>query len=215
MTTAWTGSERRRGGIVAVAATLVLAVAIAACGPDGGGLGGAAKDARSGSAPVTTPDLRVDDVPTGEPGLDRKQWRALGEPAVSVLGNLTASVVGGRSGELVLAFANGITVRAERIADLRGQDRAGGELGDFTRLLGMAPGAGVFVYLVQSERRANIAPAGGLCRALKPTHLAISEFVNDANQWVMRIAAFRGEAPPGPNAAGDPALCAVYNYGVN
>jgi hypothetical protein len=196
-----------------VAAT--LAMLLAACGPEGGGPGGKAGDLRAGSAPVTTPDMRVDEVPTGEPGLDRKQWRALGEPAVGVLGNLTASVVGGRSGELVLAFAQGVTVRAERIADLRGQDRAGGDLGDFARLLGMAPGAGVFVYLVQNERRANIAPAGGMCRAARPTHLAISEFVDDANQWVLRIAAFRGETPPGPGAAGDPGLCAVYNYGVN
>jgi hypothetical protein len=187
---------------------------LAACGAEEGALNPAGGDSRLRTAPVTMPDLRVDEIPTGEPGSDRRQWRPSGEPAVSLLGNLTASVVGGRSGDLVLAFANGVTARLERLADLRGQDRAGPQLGDFARVLSTDPRAGVFVYLVVQENRANIA-SGGLCRTDRPTFAALSEFVDASGQWVLRIAAFKGDAQPGPVATTEPSLCAVFNYVVN
>lgn len=192
-----------------------LALSLAACGAEDGPLGPSQSETRMGSAPVTTPDTRIDDVPTGEPGVDRKQWRAAGEPGLGLLGNLTASVVEGRNGPLVLAFATGVTARLERIADLRGQDRAGGELGDFAALLGVDPRAGVFVYQVMEEQRSSSASGGGLCRADRPTFAALSEFVDDGGQWVLRIATFRGEARPGPQSQTAPNLCAVYNYVVN
>lgn len=199
---------------IAVSAALALA-ALAGCGEQDGPMTAAPGDTRFGSAPVTTPDTRVDEIPTGEPGADRRQWRAAGEPAVSLLGNLTASVVGGRSGPLVLAFANGITAQMERVADLRGQDQAGGGLGAFGRLMGADARAGVYVYLVTDERRSDSAKSGGLCKDVKPTFAAVSEFVDGGGQWVMRIAAFKGTAQPGPTAAADPGLCAVYSYVVN
>ena len=213
---------RRRGGTVlgtlrgwSAAALLAAACALVGCGPEDNPLGPSKSETRLGSAPVTTPDTRVDEVPTGEPGTDRRQWRAAGEPAVGLLGNLTASVVGGRSGQLVLAFASGVTVRLERLADLRGQDPAGGALGAFSGLIGVDPRAGVFVYMVVEELRASSAASGGLCRAEKATHVAVSEFVDGAGQWALRVASFKGATPPGPAATGDPALCAIFNYVVN
>jgi len=199
---------------LAAAGLMGAFAALSGCGSEDGALGPIAGDSRIGSAPVTTPDTRVDEIATGEPGADRRQWRAAGEPALSLLGNLTASVVGGRSGDLVLAFANGVTARLERLADLRGQDRAGPQLGDFARLLGTDPRAGVFVYLLVQENRANIA-TGGLCRTDQPTFAAVSEFVDGSGQWVLRIAAFKGEAQPGPVASAEPSLCGVYHYVVN
>lgn len=199
-------------GAIASAAALAL---LAGCGEEQGPLGPTQSDSRFGSAPVTTPDTRVDEIATGEPGASRRLWRPANPPAVNILGNLTASVVGGRSGPLVLAFASGVTAQLDRLADLRGQDSAGGNLGTLARLLGADPRAGVYVYLVTDERRSSSASAGGLCGAERPTHAAVSEFVDESGQWVMRIAAFRGGVQPGPAAAGEPVLCAVYNYVVN
>jgi hypothetical protein len=205
------GLPRRLIGAALAGAALLAA----GCGPQDNPLGPTQSETRLGSAPVTTPDTRVDEVPTGEPGTDRRQWRAAGDPAVGLLGNLTASVVGGRSGQLVLAFANGVTARLERLADLRGQDGVGAGLGDFSRVMGVDPRAGVFVYMVVEELRSASAANGGLCRAEKATHVAVSEFVDGAGQWALRVASFKGPTPPGPAATGDPSLCAIFNYVVN
>jgi hypothetical protein len=202
---------RHRAALLGVACAVVLA----GCGAEDGPLGTTQSEVRMGSTPVTSPDTRIDEIPTGEPGVDRKQWRAATEPGLSLLGNLTASVIDGRNGPLVLAFASGVTARLERVADLRGQDRAGGQLGDFGALLGVDSRAGVFVYQVMEEQRAASASGGGLCRTDRPTFAAIAEFVDDSGQWVLRIATFRGETRPGPQSTDAPNLCSVYNYVVN
>jgi hypothetical protein len=167
------------------------------------------------SAPVTAPEMRVDPVATAEPGFDRTQWRASSELARSLGGNMSASLERGRGGPLVLAFADGITLRLERVGDHQGADRTGLGSSTFASSLSTDPNAGVYVYRVLDEKLASSARQGGLCLKEGTTHVAISEFVNRAGEWVLALASFKGQTPPGPQADVDPNLCGAFGYEVN
>jgi hypothetical protein len=166
------------------------------------------------SAPVTSPE-GVAVVATAEPGASRNRWEAQTELSRAVTGNLTVSLEAGRGGPLVLAFANGITLKLERVADQVGADRMGQGAGTFSATLGADPNASVMIYRVAEERIAQSAPRGGLCSDARTGHVAVSEFVNRQGDWVFTLAAFRGVGQPGPQAEGQAtSLCAAYGYGV-
>ncbi len=191
----------------------MLALVAAACGQNGDTSAPATKERPDRSAPVTSPE-GVSVVATAEPGATRNRWNAQTELARTITGTLTASLESGRGGPLVLAFANGITMRLERVADQVGADRTGSGGITFSSTLGADPNAGVFIYRVADETIAQIAPRGGLCQGARTTFVAVSEFVNRQGDWVFTLAAYHGTAQPGPAAPSDPLFCAAYGYGV-
>lgn len=196
-----------RAGLVA------MALLAAGCGQNGDVAAPTANERPDRSAPVTSPE-GVAVVATAEPGATRNRWNAQTELARTITGTLTASLENGRGGPLVLAFANGITLKLERVADQVGADRTGSGGITFSSTLGADPNAGVFIYRVAEETIAAIAPRGGLCTGAKTSYVAVSEFVNRQGDWVFTLAAYRGTAQPGPQAASDPLFCAAYGYGV-
>jgi len=160
-------------------------------------------------------ETRVQEVATGEPGKDRLQWRAGDQRARAALGNLTASQPDGRSGPVVLAFANGVTVQLDTVAIVTGADKTFPNGDSFADVLGGDPKAGVYVYKIADENIDQVATQGGLCGAKKPSHVAISEYVAANGEWTFRIVAFEGPAAPGADAPGDPGVCARYVYTLN
>jgi hypothetical protein len=159
----------------------------------------------------TRPDTRVDDIAIGEPGAARRQWRAANQTARDVTGNLTASLPDGRAGQLVLAFATGVTLRLDTLGMRLGSDAVGAGGPTFAGLLNADPNVGVFVYKVANEKVDNIAPKGGLCGGAKTTYVAIAEFIGPDGDWVFRGVSFKGAAAPDP-AGADPQLCNAFAY---
>jgi hypothetical protein len=189
---------------------LIAAAAFSAC--DREGTQGDIQDAprANQNEPLTQADTRVDIVATAEPGSSRRQWRADTETTRRIAGNLTASIDGPRGAPIVLAFATGITIRAERIGEKVGGDRAGHDNLTFSAVLQTDPNAGVYLYRTLEERVA-ITAEGGLCGGDRTTHIVISEFVNRAGDWVFRAAAYKGAAAPGASGA---QYCATYGFRV-
>jgi hypothetical protein len=166
-----------------------------------------------GDAADANGDFDVEAVATGEPGEDRRQWWAENQSTRDITGNLTVSLDGGRGGPLVLAFANGLTLKVERVAEKRGADRTGQDNQTFAAALGGDPNAGVYVYQIKQEEIDDSAPNGGLCRQSRTTHVAISEFVNRSGEWAFRVAAFRGAGAPGDSSADAPSVfCSAFAY---
>ncbi|MBI1251956.1 MAG: hypothetical protein GC189_10840 [Alphaproteobacteria bacterium] len=159
---------------------------------------------------VVEPEMRVDDVPQEEPGLARNRWRLANTNTRDVAGNLSASLERGRGGPLALAFANGITVRAEILSVYRANTRINAQ-GAFANLMGLDPRVDVNVYRVADETVAAAAPRGGLCGEARTQHVAVVEYVDEDGDWTMKIAAFKGRAAPG-EGGDDPELCGVYIY---
>lgn len=157
-------------------------------------------------------DQRVEDVVSAEPGKDRQQWRAADNESRAVLGNLTASQPDGRTGPVVLAFANGVTVSLEAVGVFNGSERTYPDGQSFADALGSDPKAGVYVYKIGDENIDQVATQGGLCKEKRPSHVAISEYVSATGDWVFRVAAFEGPAAPGPGSPGDPGLCGRYVF---
>jgi hypothetical protein len=156
--------------------------------------------------------MRVDAVPQEEPGVARRLWRAQNDQARVVAGNLSVSLEEGRGGPVAMAFANGVTIRAEQLAAHGGAARTGGpEAQTFQSLLNLPGQVDARVYRVVEERVTQSAPRGGLCGELRTAAVAASEFVDERGRWVLRVAAFRGEAAPGENL-GDPELCGLFAY---
>ena len=184
-------------------------LALASCSRDEG----QAADGRAQRATaIVSPEMRVDEVSQEEPGVARHVWRAQSDPSRAVAGNLSVSLEEGRGGPVALAFANGITIRAEQLAAHRANTRTGGpDNQTFGALLGLPNQVDVRVYRVVDERVSQSAARGGLCGELRTTAIAASEFVDDRGRWVLRIAASRGEVAPG-DAEGDPQMCGVFAY---
>lgn len=196
-------------------AALLMALAVVGCDRTGVGDAPATTQRVSRSAPVTTPDTAVDTVATAEPGLSRNRWATNSDLAKTVTGNLTTSLESGRGGPLVMAFANGLTLRLERIAEHVGADRTGSGGATFAATLGADPNAGVYVYRVADERIYATASQGGVCQSNAAKYVALSEFVNRNGDWTFSFAAYRGDVAPGPQAERDPQLCGAYGYAVN
>lgn len=196
-------------------AALLVMLATAGCDRVGGGDAPQTAQRASRSAPVTVPETAVDTVATAEPGLSRNRWETTSDLARTVTGNLTTSLESGRGGPLIMAFANGLTLRLERIAEHVGADRTGSGGTTFAATLGADPNAGIYVYRVAEERVYPTAPQGGVCQRDPARYIALSEFVNRGGDWTFVFAAYRGEQAPGPQAERDPQLCGAYGYAVN
>lgn len=204
-----------RGGRAAIGLLCagVLALGLAACqAPEVAGESGPA--ARGYGDPRTEADTRSAAIASGEPGKDRQQWRAANDAARQVTGNLTASLPDGSGGPLMLAFANGVTLRLSVLGLRTGADETGGLGGTFAKSLGAAGDASVYVYKVVNEVVDSTAPKGGLCIGGAATHVAAAEYVDENGDWRLNLAAFRGVAAPGPEAQADPELCAAYAFGL-
>ncbi len=166
----------------------------------------------SGSNGVRTrPDTAIPDIASAEPGKDRRLWRASNEATRLSTGYLTASLEG-RSGPLTLAFAEGITLTLERDVRVGAGEKAGRDGETFASLMSVDTAADIYLYRVTRENVLKTAKQGGLCKKNKAVHLAVSEFVGRDGEWVFKVAAFRGKAPPG--AGGDPEFCAAYQYAL-
>ncbi|MET0183169.1 MAG: hypothetical protein ABW199_09810 [Caulobacterales bacterium] len=160
---------------------------------------------------VVEPEMRVDEVAQEEPAVARSRWRLANDVARSVTGNLQVSLAGARGGPIVLAFASGITMRAQPIAVTPASNRSGVGDRNFAQVLGGNPQVDAHMYRVQDETVAQAAAAGGLCGPSRVTHIVISEFVDPRGRWVFKLAAFKGEGPPGVSGV-DPEFCATYAY---
>ncbi|MBL8549948.1 MAG: hypothetical protein JNJ73_08170 [Hyphomonadaceae bacterium] len=194
-----------RSNLLALAA---VALALGACARDEG----QASDSRAARASaIVDPEMRVDEVSQEEPGVARRVWRAGNDTARTIAGNLSVSLEEGRGGPLALAFATGVTIRAEQLSAHRANTKTGGpDNQTFAQLLGLPDQVDVRVYRVVDERVSQSASRGGLCGELRTTAMAVAEFVDDT-RWVLRIAASRGEVAPG-DAGGDPQVCGVFAY---
>lgn len=199
----------------AACAALAVVLMVGGCERGGGGESSSATQRQSRSAPVTAPETEVDVVATAEPGLARNRWKATSDLSRTVTGNLTTSLESGRGGPLILAFANGQTLRLERIAEHVGADRTGSGGATFAATLGADPNAGVYVYRVSEERIYNTATQGGVCQRDSAKFIALSEFVGRSGDWTFVFAAYRADFPPGPQAERDPQLCGAYAFAVN
>lgn len=190
----------------------ILALALGACDQLTGGNSATTAPARPDpTALVTRPDTNVDEIASAEPGRDRRQWQARTPTTQRVTGSVTTSLANGRSGPLILAFANGITITAERDAELRGSVSIGGGKPSFAEAMGGDSSARVYVYRVADEQLSPIAArAGGLCQTDHTNFVAVSEFVDKSGGWVLRVASFRGQTAP--NSGEDPLLCQAFQY---
>ena len=191
----------------ALGAIVILAAAVSACGQGG------ASNQPPGVKPSTIvePELRVDAVPQEEPAVARQQWRAVNDTARTVTGNLRVSIEQVRGGPVVFAFANGITLRAQPIAEVPADQRSGVGGQSFAAVLNGDPRVDAHLYRVIDENVTRSAVRGGLCGRDSAKFLAASEFVDSGSHWVFRVAAFKGEQQPG-SLGQDPQLCAAYSF---
>lgn len=192
----------------AAAASVLILAALAACNRDDPAEEGGFM---SGGSLVAPDPIQPDAVPEEEPAVARQQWRAANDAARSVAGNLRVSIQAVRGGPVTFAFANGVTVDAQPINVMPSNQRSGVGAQSFAALLGGDPRVNVHLYRVRNENVTRAASAGGLCGAEPTRHLAVSEFVDSGGRWVFKIAAFRGERPPGVSGE-DPLLCNAYAY---
>jgi hypothetical protein len=153
----------------------------------------------------------IDSVPEEEPAVARNTWRAASESARSNTGNLRVSIEGVRGGPVIFAFANGVTIRAQPIAQSPADSRSGVAAQSYAALLQGDPRVQVYVYRVLDENVATNIRSGGLCGTNVTRHLAASEFVDGGGRWTFRLAAFRGDRAPGI-AGDDPLLCGAFSY---
>lgn len=186
-------------------AALMLGVAAAGCARDGD-----QGDLRaSRPSTVVEAETRVDAVPQEEPAVARTQWRAVNDTTRSIAGNLRVSLEGARGGPIILAFANGVTIRAQPYNVVPADSRSGVGGQSFAALLSGDPRVDAYLYRVVTEQLIPQRQAG-LCGAVRTRYLAVSEFVDGSGHWVFKIAAFRGEgAPP---AGSDTELCESYAF---
>jgi hypothetical protein len=161
---------------------------------------------------VTSPDTDVSETASAEPGRDRRQWRAASTTARALTGNVTTSSAG-RGGPLLLAYATGITITAERDATMKASSPIYPGSESFAEKMNVDRQADVYLYRVVDEQLSpSAAKAGGLCRADRTAHVAVSEFVGKEGNWALRVASFRGGPSPGTDS--DPQLCDIYQYSV-
>jgi hypothetical protein len=171
-----------------VAAMAAFAFIGAACSRDEEGQ----QEASIRASTVVVPETRVDAVPHEEPAVARAQWRAVGDTARAVTGNLRVSIERTRGGPLIFAFATGITVRAQPYGVVSADSRApSGQ--SYAALLGGDPRVETHLYRVLDENVTSSAPQGGLCGAVRTRVLAVSEFVDSSGRWVFKVASFRNE----------------------
>ena len=190
-------------GLIAAAALFALA----ACGRNDS----TDQSSTTPSSTIVSPELRVDAVPQEEPAVARQQWRAVNDPARNITGNLRVSLEAQRGGPVVFAFATGITVRAQPIAEVPADQRSGVGGQSFAAVLGGDPRVDAHLYRVIEESVARSAPQGGLCGGVTVKYLAVSEFVDSGSHWVFRVAAFKGDHPPGASGE-DPQLCGSFAF---
>lgn len=160
---------------------------------------------------IVEPETRVDSVPQEEPAVVRQSWRAANDAARSTVGNLRVSIESVRGGPVVFAFANGVTIRAQPINVVPSDQRSGVGGQSFAAVFGGDPRVDTHLYRVIEENISRSA-GQGLCGADHTRHLAVSEFVDSAGRWVFKVAAFKGERPPGGGLGEDPQLCTAFAY---
>jgi hypothetical protein len=187
-------------------ALAVLALGVAACSRDEEG----EQEASIRASTVVVPETRVDTVAHEEPAVARSQWRAVGDSARAVTGNLRVSIEGRRGGPVIFAFASGVTIRAQPYDVVPADSRSGVGGQSFAALLGGDPRVEVYLYRVLNENVTPSAPQGGLCAGMRTRTMAVSEFVDSSGRWVFKVVSFRGEESPG--AGNDPILCNAYAF---
>jgi len=197
----------RRAARALALASLIAAALASGCSrqSDMSGVGGAR------ASTVVEPELRVDAVPEEEPAVARSLWRAANESARTITGNLRVSLLGSRGGPVVFAYATGVTVRAQPVQVAPASERSGVGARTFAEVLGGDARVLAHHYRVIDETVANTAPSGGLCGRDRTTNMVVSEYVDERGRWVFKVAAFRGEGPPGV-AGVDPRFCAAFAF---
>ncbi len=195
----------------AALASLAAAGALYACGPQSQ----QARAPAARSATVVEPEtIGIDTVAQEEPAVARTRWSAASVAARDALGNLHVSIESARGGPVILAFATGVTIRAQPIAVAPAASRSGVGGQSFAAILAGDPRVDAHIYRVESETIAATARNGGLCGKSETKHLAISEFVDASGNWVFKVAAFGAEGAPG-SAGRDPGFCRTYPYAAS
>ncbi|HRK65505.1 MAG TPA: hypothetical protein PLN53_14010 [Terricaulis sp.] len=189
-----------------LAAIAAFALAGTACSRDDEG----EQEASIRASTVVVPETRVDAVPHEEPAVARAQWRAVGDTARAVTGNLRVSIERTRGGPLIFAFATGVTIRAQPYNVVPADSRSGVGGQSYAALLGGDPRVDVYLYRVLSENVTTSAPQGGLCGGMRTRIMAVSEYVDSSGRWVFKIASFRGEGALGEGE--DTILCNAFAY---
>lgn len=200
-------SARSRASVRILSALALAGFALAACERENAD----EQTSTVRASTVVDPELRVDAVPQEEPAVARQQWRAANDAARTVTGNLRVSLESVRGGPVVFAFASGVTLRAQPIAVVPADTRSGVGGQSFAAVLGGDPRVDAHLYRVIDENVSSSASQGGLCGGDRARHLVVSEFVDSGSRWVFKVAAFKGERPPGVSGQ-DPALCAAFYY---
>ncbi|MDX2274397.1 MAG: hypothetical protein NW206_03015 [Hyphomonadaceae bacterium] len=193
--------------VSAIAAALIALAALGGCNRD-------REDEQRPSVRASTvvePETRVDTVPQEEPGVARSTWRAINESARNTTGNLRVSIESVRGGPVIFAFANGVTLRAQPIAQTPSDNRSGVGGQSLAAVLGGDPRVDAFIYRVENETVAQSASHGGLCGADPTRYMAVSEFVDSSGRWVFKIASFKGDRQPGTSGA-DPGYCSSFGF---
>jgi hypothetical protein len=151
------------------------------------------------------PSGEVETVAQEAPGVVRRSWRASNEQARTVGGDLTISLEGEAEGEnatTVLAFVNGVTVRATPGAT---------SIDGLNTILGAPDGVTPRLYRVVQERVSPSARLGGLCGGLRTSYVAFAEYVGEGGEWTLRIASFHQPADP---IGAAPNLCFSLDYAL-
>lgn len=134
----------------------------------------------------------VDAVAQEEPGAARRFWRSENEQATALAGNVTVSI--DAEDASVFAFADGATLRARAVGVCEGGAPVGSET--MAGILGAPEPVRINLYEVIEERVSSSALRGGLCGEHPTRILAASEFVDDSEAWVLRVASFQGTFTP-------------------
>jgi hypothetical protein len=102
----------------------------------------------------------------------------------------------------VLAFVNGVTVRAAPAA---------ASIEGLNAMLGAPEGVTPRLYRVVQERVSPSARLGGLCGGLRTSYLAFAEYVGESGEWTLRIASFHH---PADQKGVAPNLCFSLDYAL-
>lgn len=123
----------------------------------------------------------------------------------------------GISGDLkltedALTFTLGLTYETEIPAGVPATQDYGKSADSWADLLGVPATSTVELRRVRRETVAAKTPNGGLCAPDAVAYLALGTATGSSRRPSLKLAAFKGDVAPGPEASAAD-LCGTFNYG--
>ncbi|MGE3249543.1 MAG: hypothetical protein AB7J28_03280 [Hyphomonadaceae bacterium] len=171
----------------------MAALALAACSQDAPS-GPAAEPEAGAGAPATTTAGAV----------PRDAYVAASTTATSITGDLMVTDAG-----IHFSQSQDYFTEAPQVLPASTPYAAGGET--LADALSVPPATQVELRHVSIQNVGEGASNGGLCGDAAVTYVALAAAPDTTGQALLRIAAFRGASPPGPQARAND-LCGVFNY---